>query len=229
LLIPGWTLNYEMAFYVMFAASLALPQSIRLWALLALLAGLAAIGLAIPLDGIAAFYTDPIILEFAAGLLIAKAWTSGVAVPARAALVVTLIGLGLLVAGSEMTLPRIIGAGIPAALIVGGAVFSESRYKRNPSSTLVLLGDASYSIYLSHVIVLPVIAKVWQVAGLDGGGVVGLAFVVVAMIASACAGIILYRLVERPLLQWMSGKKRSSARPAIAPGLQQAKLPGSSR
>jgi exopolysaccharide production protein ExoZ len=148
----------------MFAASLALPQSIRLWALLALLAGLAAIGLAIPLDGIAAFYTDPIILEFAAGLLIAKAWTSGVTVPVRAALVVTLIGLGLLVAGSEMTLPRIIGAGIPAALIVGGAVFSESRYKRNPSSTLVLLGDASYSIYLSHVIVLPVVAKVWQVA-----------------------------------------------------------------
>ena len=39
LLIPGWTLNYEMAFYVMFAASLALPKSIRLWALLALLAG----------------------------------------------------------------------------------------------------------------------------------------------------------------------------------------------
>ena len=38
LLIPGWTLNYEMAFYVMFAASLALPRSIRLWALLALLA-----------------------------------------------------------------------------------------------------------------------------------------------------------------------------------------------
>ena len=53
--------------------------------------------------------------------------------------------------------------------------------------------------------------------GLDGGGVVGLAFVVVAMIASACAGIILYRLVERPLLQWMSGKKRGRAKPAIAP------------
>jgi peptidoglycan/LPS O-acetylase OafA/YrhL len=59
--------------------------------------------------------------------------------------------------------------------------------------------------------------------------VIGLAFVVVAMAASACAGIILYRLVERPLLQWMSGKKRGRAKPAIAPVLQQAKLPGSSR
>ena len=85
LLIPGWTLNYEMAFYVMFAVSLALPRSIRLWALLALLGGLVALGAAMPLSGILAFYTDPIILEFAAGLLLAKAWTSGVTVPVKAA------------------------------------------------------------------------------------------------------------------------------------------------
>ena len=77
LLIPGWTLNYEMAFYAMFAASLFLPKPIRLWALLALLAGLAISGAIVPLDGIAGFYTDPIILEFAAGLLIARAWTGG--------------------------------------------------------------------------------------------------------------------------------------------------------
>jgi exopolysaccharide production protein ExoZ len=229
LLIPGWTLNYEMAFYVMFAASLALPQSIRLWALLALLAGLAAIGLAMPLGGIMAFYTDPIILEFAAGLLIAKAWTSGVTVPVKAAGVATLLGFALLLAGSEMTLPRIVGAGIPAALIVAGAVFSESRYKRNPSRTLVLLGDASYSIYLSHVMVLSVIAKLWLAVGLDGGGLIGLAFVVVAMTASACAGVILYKLVERPLLQWLSGKKQGRTRPASEPGLEPAKLPGGSR
>jgi peptidoglycan/LPS O-acetylase OafA/YrhL len=56
-----------------------------------------------------------------------------------------------------------------------------------------------------------------------------MAFVVVALTASAYAGVILYKLVERPLLQWMSGKKRGHAKPAIAPALSQAKLPGSSR
>ncbi len=30
----------------------------------------------------------------------------------------------------------------------------------------------------------------------------------VAMVASAFAGVVLYKLVERPLLQWLSGKKR---------------------
>ena len=162
LLIPGWTLNYEMAFYVMFAASLCIAASRsacgRCWPCLP---GLAALGAAMPLSGILAFYTDPIILEFAAGLLIAKAWTSGVTVPVKAASFVTLLGFALLLAGSETTLPRIVAAGIPAFLIVAGAVFSESRYKLKPSRTLVLLGDASYSIYLSHVIVLPVVAKLW--------------------------------------------------------------------
>ena len=120
-------------------------------------------------------------------------------------------------AGSETTLPRIVAAGIPAFLIVAGAVFSESRYRLNPSRTLVLLGDASYSIYLSHVIVLPVVAKLWLASGLDGGGLSGMVFVIVAMTASAFAGVVLYKLVERPLLQWLSGKKRGSIRqPAAA-------------
>ena len=227
LLIPGWTLNYEMAFYVMFAVSLALPRSIRLWALLALLGGMVGLGAAMPLSGILAFYTDPIILEFAAGLLIAKAWTSGVTVPVKAASFVMLLGFALLLAGSETTLPRIVAAGIPAFLIVAGAVFSESRYRLKPSRTLVLLGDASYSIYLSHVIVLPVVAKLWLASGLDGGGPSGMVFVIVAMAASAFAGVVLYKLVERPLLQWLSGKKRGSIRQPAQPGLKQAKLPGS--
>ena len=111
-------------------------------------------------------------------------------------------------------------------LIVAGAVFSESRYKLNPSRTLVVLGDASYSIYLSHVIVIPVIAKLWTAAGLGGAGWLGLAFVVAALVASALAGVVLYKLVERPLLKWLSGKKQSRARQPVTAGLQQAKLPG---
>ena len=129
-------------------------------------------------------------------------------------------------AGSETSLPRIVAAGIPALLIVAGAVFSESRYKLNPSRTLVVLGDASYSIYLSHVIVIPVIAKLWAAAGLGGAGWLGLVFVIVALITSALAGVVLYKLVERPLLTWLSGKKRSGARQPAAVGLEQAKLPG---
>ena len=226
LLIPGWTLNYEMAFYAIFAASLFLPKPVRLWALLALLAGLAISGAVVPLTGIMGFYTDPIILEFAAGLLIARAWTGGVAVPVKAANLVALLGFALLLGGSETSLPRIVSAGIPALLIVAGAVFSESRYKLNPSGTLVVLGDASYSIYLSHVIVIPVVAKLWAAAGLGGAGWLGLAFVIAALIASALAGVVLYKLVERPLLKWLSGKKRGGARHPVLANLQQAKLPG---
>ena len=212
LLIPGWTLNYEMAFYVAFAASLALPRPIRLWALLGLMAGLAAMGPAVARDGVLDFYTNPIILEFAGGLLIARAWTSGISLPARTANLIALAGFALLYAGSETTLPRVIAAGVPAFLIVAGAVFSESRYEMRPSRILVMLGNASYSIYLSHVLVLPAFARLWTAVGLDGGGASGLAFALAALIVCAVAGVLLYQIVERPLLRWLSGKRSAGQR-----------------
>jgi exopolysaccharide production protein ExoZ len=222
LLIPGWTLNYEMAFYVAFAASLALPKPIRLWALLGLMAGLAALSPAVPHNGIPDFYTNAIILEFAGGLLIARAWTSGISLPARTANLIALAGFVLLYAGSETTLPRVIAAGVPACLIVAGAVFSESRYEMRPSRILVTLGNASYSIYLSHVLVLPVFARLWTAIGFDGGGAAGLAFALAALIVCAVAGVVLWQIVERPLLRWLSGKRPSE--PRRQAGLKQ--LPG---
>ena len=165
-----------------------------------------------------AFYTDPIILEFAAGLLIARAWTSGVTVPVKAASLVTLLGFALLVAGSETTLPRIVAAGIPAFLIVAGAVFSESRYKLQ---SVADAGAAGRRVLFDLSVACHRAAGHRQAVGwplgLDGGGLLGLAFVVVAMTASACAGVVLYKLVERPLLQWLSGKKRSGQGAAAWP------------
>jgi exopolysaccharide production protein ExoZ len=223
-LIPGWTLNYEMAFYVLFALSLTLPKPIRLLALMALLVGLAAVGLVIPEGGAAGFYTDPIILEFAAGVLIAKMWTSGVSVHRNAAVATTLAGFLLMYLANDTELPRIVGAGIPACMIVAGAVFSERQGAMRPVGLLVTLGNASYSMYLSHVLAIPVLSKLWRIAGLDGGGWFGPTFVALAMIVSALVGVVVYEIVERPMLRWLSGK-----RPVALwriPGLKGASLPG---
>ena len=126
---------------------------------------------------------------------------------------IALAGFVLLYAGSETTLPRVVAAGVPAFLIVAGAVFSESRYEMRPSRILVTLGNASYSIYLSHVLILPVFARLWTAVGLDGGGAAGLAFALAALIVCAVAGVLLYQIVERPLLRWLSGKRPAGQRP----------------
>ena len=91
----------------------------------------------------------------------------------------------------------------------------------------MLLGDASYSIYLSHVIVLPVVAKLWLGMRVSTAAAwSGMVFVIVAMVASAFAGVVLYKLVERPLLQWLSGKKRGSARQPAAARLEAGEAAG---
>lgn len=209
LLIPGWTLNYEMAFYGLFALGLLLPSSARLPSLVAVLCLVVAMGWIFAPTGLAAFYSDQIVLEFAAGTIIAAVWMHGTRLKAVLAVGLLLAGVVLLYFGAGSILPRVIGAGIPAAMIVSGAVFSEGIVRRRPIPLLAGLGDASYSIYLSHVVVLPVMAKAWQAAKLGAEGR-GVPFFLTALVVSAIAGIVLHRLVERPLLAWMSGKRANS-------------------
>ena len=79
LLVPGWTLNFEMFFYAVFGLALLLPERIRLLPLVTFFVILTAIGLAFgPFASAAAqTYTHPMLLEFAAGASIAAWWLSG--------------------------------------------------------------------------------------------------------------------------------------------------------
>lgn len=223
LLVPGWTLNYEMAFYALFTASLLLPARSRVAAVIAVLSAVAFAGLFVPAGTMLAFYTDPIILEFAAGLLLGSVWQRGLAISRASALCLIGIGFLLLHLGSSSDLPRIIWAGIPALMIVTGVVHADTGKVRTPLRLPMLLGDASYSIYLSHVVVLPVLAKLWQTAGLGAEGR-GIPFFLTALFSSAVAGIVLHHLVERPMLAWMSGK-RAKGKPDKRPIVPTATLP----
>ncbi|RYE36510.1 MAG: acyltransferase, partial [Hyphomicrobiales bacterium] len=79
LLIPGWTLNYEMFFYALFALTMGAGTQMRqVIAVAAILFGLVALGALVRPDALAArFYTDPILLEFAGGVMIGYWWKHG--------------------------------------------------------------------------------------------------------------------------------------------------------
>jgi exopolysaccharide production protein ExoZ len=73
-LVPGWTLNYEMFFYVLVGATLLLPRRIQL---ACLIVGLCSLSLSHPFvvwlrDPVLLTYTNPLVLEFLAGILIAE-------------------------------------------------------------------------------------------------------------------------------------------------------------
>lgn len=77
----GWTLNFEMMFYLIFALSFLLPARIRMWAVLTMIALLNL--LLSRLDMISSFYADPIIYEFLLGVGVGMLYRHGKLSPAK--------------------------------------------------------------------------------------------------------------------------------------------------
>ncbi len=205
-LVPGWTLNYEMFFYLIFGAGLLLQDRYRVIALLAALLLLSAIGFLVPASkSPISYYTSTIVLEFGFGAAIAWLYLRGFQMPAFVAwgaLCIGVLGLMLWIPGD---FARAFRFGIPAALVVAGAVWLENqktiKYLRIPH----FLGDASYSIYLSHGIVLSALGQLWRRMHIDFGGFA--MFSAVAVSAACIGGCIVYICLERPLMRALTHRR----------------------
>ena len=78
LLLPGWTLNYEMVFYLVFAIALLLPRRLMIPLIAALFTAVVAAGFIFDFDSVVAdFYTESIILEFVTGMMLGHLWLQG--------------------------------------------------------------------------------------------------------------------------------------------------------
>ncbi|MHB0950897.1 MAG: acyltransferase family protein [Allorhizobium sp.] len=195
-LVQGWTLNYEMFFYLVFAATLFLPRAWRLPAIAALFGLLVVAGpLLVTGNAVILSYTRPIILEFVAGMVIGELWLkSRVPAPAMgfALIALSLSGFAAIQVAS-LPFDALVCGPLAAALVVG-VLALEARRRIRFVPVAVLLGDASYSIYLWHTFAISVSAKV--------GASMGSAPVAVFVAAVACGvitGILGYRLLERPV------------------------------
>lgn len=201
LLIPGWTMNYEMFFYLLYGAALFLPLRVRLPALLAALAALTTVGLFIPDNTVAGFYTDPIICEFGLGLVIGWAYRRNLAPPRAAA--IGLIALGFtavfLSGGVDQDPRRLLLWGLPATAIVAGALALERSGGVARFGPALLVGNATYSLALFHGIVLAAIAQAWRFLGLDRLPYSLAAYAAVAVAGAVIASLIIHLAVERPI------------------------------
>jgi exopolysaccharide production protein ExoZ len=217
LLAPGWTLDLEMMFYVIFALILFAPMRFRLPAVLGALVGLVVLGF-IPHAGTSQFdfYTDPIILEFAMGVCLGAAVTAQRRAPAPIAAAAVIAGCGLFIAAALTAPPldRVLVWGIPAALVVSGCVFLERETGPWLAPLPLLLGDASYSIYLVH---MATVSAAFQALGklhaLHNPAGMAAAMIVTAL-ASVGAGVFVYWFVERPIIKHFK-VPRPQSRPLV--------------
>jgi peptidoglycan/LPS O-acetylase OafA/YrhL len=214
----GWTLNYEMFFYALFALVLVFPLKRAVVVLMALLIGLSVAGSLVRFPQPLRFWTDPIVLEFAFGVGLGWLKLQGVTLsrPWRWALSILGVALLMLVTteiGQSVGFVRPLHWGIPAALLVAAAAFGEARPDAVVRSTRVgaALGDMSYAIYLIHPFVIRGFSEVVFRAGLaETLGPIG--FIVLALVATLGSSWVVHLAFERPATRFL----RDRLKPRLA-------------
>ncbi len=216
----GWTLQFEMLFYALFALALALRRP-RLQVMLAVLVPLAVAGFYRRADWPAPLVmANGLVLEFCLG--VGVAWACRVWRPRPAVSASVLVG-GLLLL---LTLPppgpwRFLAWGVPAALVVAGAVWLEPVCGGRMPAWLLAAGDASYATYLLHPFLVPVLAATLLPKASAGAGLWLLPGLCVGV--STLGGLALHRWVDRPSQSWLASMRRKGAGlSARGPGVSRA-------
>ncbi len=217
----GWTLAFEFVFYTFVAALVAAGFSARPFVLLAAVAVVPLAGFAIDIE-LAAWHvvTNPIVWEFGLGVVAYMMWRRGwlprLALPLAIGLGTAIVGFAIVLrlAPDDMallsrgtvhgtnSLARAFFWGVPAwlcfcAAVAWGADRRDRGHAAAPLKRLAKsLGDASYSIYLSHLGVVLLLQKMVSRVALPADLVV-----IGTMIVSALVGVVVYRMVEAPLLR----------------------------
>lgn len=216
----GWTLNYEMFFYAVFALCLCVPKKIGL-TLAALV--LVFLGANHGSEGgvLWKFYADKIVLFFMIGMVLGYLVNeTRVRWPhfrsAGAAVIAGVAAFTLALFAGRLPLPP---AGQEAVMFIAITVslyavcFKDSRFRNGGvARTVALLGDSSYSLYLFHGFIMVALNAVLNKIGSFPPAVLMLAVCVAATIGCALIHLYLEKPVNRILLD---AYKKASKRRAV--------------
>ncbi len=213
----GWTLNYEMYFYIIFGLILIMPRYLAISFIT--LFFLASAMLSTFFEFSSPFLiqsTSWILLEFILGIFLGLLYKKNVKLP-------KLIGLSLIVLGSiliiitPLFLPditsfknleyglhtfRFLFWGIPSAITISGFIFSFPYFLAG--TWLEKLGNASYSLYLIQAFSLPatgLLLKKYMHMNLDSN-----VFISLLTLCTLCLGYTLYIYLEKPLTSYLTKK-----------------------
>lgn len=204
-LIPGWTLNYEMFFYAVFGLTLPFSKAYRLVLTLFVLVLLTLIGpdSGVEKSSIFGFYSSSIILEFGLGMILGWYFQSGRNLRPLFAALLVLVGVTIIVitAPYKETVPRFQLWGFPAMAIVGGVLALEAAGLVRRFAFLHGLGDASYSIYLSHGMVLSATSQWWRKMGFVKFDYTLIFYSVFGVVAAVVVGFFVFKYAERFLIR----------------------------
>jgi len=212
----GWTLCFEALFY----AGAALVLRSWRWAGVLAIAYAASWWLRLGTGwAVFRFLGNPLILEFLFGVAVAHIWRErrapgiGLALLALGTVLLTAVPLWPELYSYERSFDgslageRVLLFGVPAALIVCGALHLEPRVPSRLVKGLSVLGDASYALYLTHWLLAQALQHATPFGTADG--------VIVGFVAlSILVSLAVWLWLEKPFL---TALRRPRPLEAVAP------------
>ena len=219
LLGVGWTLQFEVLFYGLFACALAWRRP-PLAVVLPVLAPLAALGFLRQADWPAPLVlANGLVLEFCAGLWLAGFSARLVGLPAPLAWVVGAIGLGVLLVLPSCGPWRFAVWGSGASLVVAACLALEQTIGARLPRWLLTLGEASFATYLAHPFLVPWVVRAAHAAAGGFVSAVAVSIAIIASLAVSClAGLALHRWVDQPMQAWLRLRSAGPAGSPAGPG-----------
>jgi len=224
LLSVGWSLNFEMLFYLSLAAGLLISRKKAVWVGVGfVLAALMTSFAFATRSDIAKFFAHSNMLEFIFGVVayyicreIGASRAQRMRIPALCLCLASALALiclqGLLPETFSLAAPSAILFGIPSFFLIASAtILSMAGWDTNVSF-LILIGDASYILYLVHFFCIYGVDRIlaarwhWLRVAAPIGAIVGISL-------SVLVAIVLHLFIERPTLNAML-RKFGGNRPA---------------
>ena len=196
----GWTLIYEMTFYLLFAAALFLR-----WPPLLSTAIIFGIFTLInmfsePSSPLGFGFLNPIMLEFVMGMMVAKYCTQIKLTRLVLPVVLVPFCLAIMIWGGSLDIWwRWLYWGAPSMVIVALFVMTEAQLRVHMPKVFIVLGDSSYSLYLTHTLLIPIIGSILVKLNMINGTVA----VISCLIAAPIAGLIVYLTIERHITEFL--------------------------
>jgi peptidoglycan/LPS O-acetylase OafA/YrhL len=209
----AWTLSYELAFYGIFGLFILLPKVLGKGLLIAWACAVVALSI-IPHRPFAPWLDHligPFVCEFLLGILVARIAHSASRFHPAVYLSVGCVWLTASFLGTYFSVQSPIGIhpklrvlvfGIPSMWLLLAAVVLEKRGYAIKTPLLQEMGNASYSLYLTHGTVLKIIYLLSAYTVFPQSPWTHIGWLMTMFLLSVAMGWGYYRWVERPLLKW---------------------------
>lgn len=194
---PGWSLNYEFYFYVLFSIFLLFPKRYFVPSLTVLFLFSCLSGFIVNDNPILWMVTNPILFEFLFGIYIANLFSKG---KLKNYIIPLAFGVALVLINIYIRFDmqyRLFSYGVTSALLLMGVLAYENKIGiRNPNKFLLFLANISYSLYLSHVFSYKIILKL-----IPSNIITSFpdTIAILVIIFSVVIAYIIYVLIEKPV------------------------------